>query len=202
MNAEHSKISGQAGDLVETERIFRSVDAEPCRTDFDGRSLRTALGSFATGVTVITARSPQGVLAGVTVNSFASVSLEPPLVLWSLSLYSPSLAIFQHASHYAINVLAADQADVSNHFARPGQAPGGKFAGVEFATGITGAPLLRDCCTWFECANEMRHAGGDHLIFIGRVVALRQTSRPPLLFHGGRYCELTEQRVGSDKGNT
>lgn len=161
--------------------------------DFDPREFRNALGSFATGITVITARDAQGGLAGLTVNSFASVSLDPPLVLWSLSLYSPSLAIFQNCSHYAINVLAADQTHLSQRFSRPSEdAAGGKFAGLEFEVGLGGAPLLRDCCARFECRNETRHPGGDHLIFVGLVEQYRRAERAPLLFHGGRYRTFAE----------
>lgn len=159
--------------------------------EFDTRAFRTALGSFATGVTVITARGVSGELAGLTVNSFASVSLAPPLVLWSLSLYSPALAVFQHCSHYAINVLAADQVELSEHFARPSKEKSeNKFAALKFDTGSGGAPLLQGCCARFECRNETRHAGGDHLIFIGLVEKYLREERAPLLFQGGQYREL------------
>jgi flavin reductase (DIM6/NTAB) family NADH-FMN oxidoreductase RutF len=161
--------------------------------DIDPRELRNTLGSFATGITVITARAADDTLVGLTVNSFASVSLDPPLVLWSLSLYSPSLAVFQHCSHYAINVLAADQMHLSQRFSRPSEEGSGKFAGLEFDTGRGGAPLLRDCCAWFECRNETRHPGGDHLIFIGLVEGLQRSERAPLLYHGGRYCSLAAE---------
>ncbi|MBI3523134.1 MAG: flavin reductase family protein [Betaproteobacteria bacterium] len=158
---------------------------------FDTRAFRSALGSFATGVTVITARGANDELAGLTVNSFASVSLDPPLVLWSLSLYSPALAVFQHCSHYAINVLAADQADLSEHFARPTKdRTGEKFHTLKFDTGMGGAPLLPGCCARFECRNETRHAGGDHLIFVGLVEKFMREERAPLLFQGGQYRRL------------
>ncbi len=157
--------------------------------ELDTRAFRDALGSFATGVTIVTAKGADGMLAGLTINSFASVSLDPPLVLWSLSLYSPSLPIFQNCSHYAINVLAQDQVALSNHFAA-GQTD--RFAGREFTPGACGAPLLPGCCAWFECKNEMRHAGGDHLIFVGLVEHYRKESRPPLLFQGGQYRSLAE----------
>jgi len=155
----------------------------------DTRAFRNALGSFATGVTVITARGADGTLAGLTINSFASVSLDPPLVLWSLSLYSPTLAIFQNCSHYAINVLAQDQIPLSTRFA---SSLADRFAGLEFTAGSAGAPLLPGCCAWFECRNEMRHAGGDHLIFVGQVERYRQEPRAPLLFQCGQYRALAE----------
>jgi flavin reductase (DIM6/NTAB) family NADH-FMN oxidoreductase RutF len=159
---------------------------------FDSREFRNALGCYATGIVIMTACGPDGRLAGVTVNSFASVSLEPPLVLWSLSLYSPSLAAFQHCHHYAINVLAADQIDHSQRFSRPSNGAASKFDGLSFDTGRGGAPLLHDACAWFECRNETRHPGGDHLIFIGLVEAFRRNERPPLLYHAGRYRTLSE----------
>lgn len=156
---------------------------------FDTRAFRTALGMFATGVTVITTRSEHGEYAGFTASSFNSVSLDPPLVLWSLSLYSPSLPVFQNCSHYAINVLAADQADLSQRFATQAI---DRFAGVEFSPGVGGAPLLPGCCAWFECRNEVRHAGGDHIIFVGLVEKFAHHDRAPLVFQGGRYRGLVD----------
>lgn len=165
-------------------------------TNFDSREFRHALGCFATGIAVVTARDQQGEPVGLTINSFASVSLDPPLVLWSLSLYSPSLAVFQHCSHYAINILSADQLDYSQRFSRPGETAASKFTGIDFAQGAGGAPLLHDCCAWFECRNETRHAGGDHLIFVGLVEQFRraQAAPAPLLFHAGRYRYLVEEQ--------
>ncbi|MDD5295308.1 MAG: flavin reductase family protein [Rhodocyclaceae bacterium] len=159
------------------------------QTPVDRRSLRGALGMFATGVTVITTRRADGTYAGFTANSFSSVSLEPPLVLWSLGLDSPNLPTFEASSHYAINVLAADQAHLSQRFAASGT---DKFAGLALLPGAGGAPLLPGCCAWFECANETRYPGGDHLIFIGRVLAYAREERAPLIFHEGRYRQATD----------
>lgn len=170
-----------------------SLNVDDCfeTNEFDTREFRNALGSFATGVTVITARDVDGGLTGLTVNSFASVSLDPPLVLWSLSRHSQALAAFQHCSHYAVNILAADQVDLSTHFAKPSAGRGeDKFAGLKFDIGSGGAPLLRGCCAWFECRNERRHAGGDHLIFVGQVEKFSCRDRSPLLFHAGQYRRL------------
>ncbi|OHC65303.1 MAG: hypothetical protein A2045_09815 [Rhodocyclales bacterium GWA2_65_20] len=153
----------------------------------DTRSLRDALGEFATGVTVVTARGADGQPVGVTVNSFASVSLDPPLVLWSLGLQSPALAVFESCSHYAINVLAADQVEISQRFS---QSQSDRFAGIDLKVGAGGTPILPGCCAWFECRNEMRHAGGDHLIFVGLVENFRREAKPPLIFHGGCYRTL------------
>ncbi len=152
---------------------------------FDSRELRDTLGRFATGVTVVTALAPNGMAIGLTVSSFNSVSLEPPLILWSLSADSPNREAFEAAHYYAVNVLAAAQADVSNQFAAR---LADKFEGVDWRPGVGGAPLLSGCCAWFEVKNTQRVAGGDHLIFIGEVVGIdRDPSRAPLLFHDGRY---------------
>lgn len=161
---------------------------QPNLQDFDPRDLRDALGEFATGVTVLTTRGPDGEPVGVTINSFASVSLEPPLVLWSLGLQSPSLAAFEACSHYAVNVLAADQAELSQRFAL---ARDDRFAGLELKVGSGGTPLIQGCCAWFECRNERHYPGGDHLIFVGHVERFRRGQRPPLVFHGGLYRSLS-----------
>lgn len=154
----------------------------------DHRAFRDALGSFATGIAVVTACAPDGEFVGLTVNSFNSVSLDPPLVLWSLDLASPNLEAFRAASHYVVNILAADQVELSQHFAS--RQPD-KFGDLQLCLGAGGAPLLQGCCAWFECANETRHPGGDHLIFLGRVERFaHDPARPPLLYHAGRYRQL------------
>ncbi|MDP2825196.1 MAG: flavin reductase family protein [Sulfuritalea sp.] len=153
----------------------------------DRRTFRNALGEFATGVTVVTARGADGQPIGVTVNSFASVSLEPPLVLWSLGLQSSALAVFESCRHYAVNIMAADQAEFSQRFA---QSQSDRFAGIELKVGAGGTPLLPGCCAWFECRNEMRYPGGDHLIFVGYVESFHRQEKPPLIFHRGRYRSL------------
>jgi flavin reductase (DIM6/NTAB) family NADH-FMN oxidoreductase RutF len=160
---------------------------QPFPIQFDSRSLRDALGEFATGVAVVTARGADGQPVGVTINSFASVSLEPPLVLWSLGLASPSLAAFESCSHYAVNILAADQVDFSQRFS---QAQEDRFAGIATTAGTGGTPLLPGCSAWFECRNEIRYPGGDHLILVGYVENFRREPKAPLVFHGGRYREL------------
>lgn len=160
---------------------------------FDTRSFRNALGSFATGVAVVTARDHTNTPIGLTINSFTSVSLDPPFVLWSLNLSSSLLDSFRHCEHYAINILAADQAPLSQRFATPSKnRMGDKFSGLDFCSGYSDAPLLPDCCAWFECRNETQHAGGDHLIFIGRVERFHLAQRPPLLFHTGQYRTIQE----------
>ncbi len=152
------------------------------------RDFRAALGNFATGVTVLTAVAENGERIGVTISSFNSVSLDPPLVLWSLSNDSPNLDAFRSAKFYAVNVLAADQQEISNRFAA---SHGDRFAGVAIRDGAHGIPLLDGCCATFECVNEIQYAGGDHLIFVGRVEHFAQDAeKSPLIFHGGRYREL------------
>ncbi|MDP6173192.1 MAG: flavin reductase [Rhodospirillales bacterium] len=151
---------------------------------FEARRLRDCLGQFATGVTVVTVKAADGSLVGLTANSFSSVSLDPPLVLWSLQKEAASLPVFKDASYYAINVLGADQMDISNHFARPAE---DKFEGVDYSLGASGAPLIDGCVAWFECRNEITHEGGDHLIFVGHVERFDHAERPALLFVAGRY---------------
>jgi flavin reductase (DIM6/NTAB) family NADH-FMN oxidoreductase RutF len=156
---------------------------------FSPREFRAALGMFATGVTIVTTRTADGMPIGLTANSFNSVSLEPPLVLWSLSQAAASLATFRTGSHYAINVLAADQKSLAERFAAKGA---DRWSGVESVPGTGGAPLIAGAAATFECFNRSRYDEGDHVIFVGEVE--RCTCRAdalPLLFHGGRfYTEL------------
>jgi flavin reductase (DIM6/NTAB) family NADH-FMN oxidoreductase RutF len=152
------------------------------------RSFRDALGQFATGVTVVTSVGLDGSPIGLTISSFNSVSLDPPLILWSLSLNSPNLEAFRKARYYAINVLSAEQTDVSYRFASRVE---NRFAGISQRTGLGGAPLIEGCSAWFECEAEAQYPGGDHLILVGRVVRFAQgTSESPLIFHNARYRRL------------
>jgi flavin reductase (DIM6/NTAB) family NADH-FMN oxidoreductase RutF len=156
----------------------------------DPRALRNSLGRYATGVAVVTAVDQDGHPIGLTVNSFAAVSLEPPLVLWSLANSSKYLEAFRHASHYCVNVLTAEQVDISNRFATW---PVDRFAGLAWHAGLGGVPRLDGCCAWFEVRNDMQHSGGDHLIFVGQVEDFGEDpDAAPLLFHGGRYRRLAE----------
>ena len=160
--------------------------------DFDSTAFRSALGRFATGVTVVTAMGTDGRPIGLTVSSFNSVSLAPPLVLWSLSLTSGSLPILDAASHYAVNVLAADQLEVAKRFATRGNATD-RFAQFPWRPGGNGAPLLEGCTAWFECYNRSRYREGDHCIFVGEVERCGHTDAMPLVFHAGGF-DLTPQR--------
>ena len=156
----------------------------------DSRELRDALGHFATGVTIVTTTDAEGQPVGVTVNSFASVSLDPPLVLWSLAKRSFSLPAFTQAGGFATHVLASNQQAQSDRFAR---GAGDKFNGVDTAQGIDGIPLLPGCAAVFECSTEHQYDGGDHLIFVGRVRKLHVDDRAPLLFYRGRYAAPEEE---------
>jgi flavin reductase (DIM6/NTAB) family NADH-FMN oxidoreductase RutF len=152
---------------------------------FSSLEFRAALAMFATGVTIVTARDPDGQCIGLTANSFNSVSLDPPLVLWSLSRAAASLAAFTRGSHYAINILAADQRALADRFA---SRAGDRFAGIPFREGAGGAPVLEGVAAAFECFNRSRYEEGDHVIFVGEVEhCARQERASPLIFHGGRY---------------
>ncbi len=159
-------------------------------TAIDPGALRKALGSFATGVTIITARGEDGAPMGLTVNSFNSVSLNPPLVLWSLANNAMSLPAFKAAEHWAVHVLAADQDELSGRFARRGT---DKFAGLEVETGAAEVPLLKGCMARFQCRTVSQHLGGDHVIFIGEVLDFDSAESAPLVFHGGRYAHATKR---------
>ena len=152
---------------------------------FSKTEFRASLAMFATGVTIVTARTPSGVLVGLTANSFNSVSMSPPLVLWSLSHAASSMAALSTGSHYAINILAADQQALAERFASK---HGDRWDGVAFADGMAGAPLLTGAVASFECFNRSQYTEGDHVIFVGEVE--RCSHRPgaaPLLYHGGKF---------------
>ena len=152
---------------------------------FSARDFRAALGMFATGVTIVTARDTQGAPVGLTANSFNSVSLSPPLVLWSLARSAGSMPAFERGSHYAINILAADQRALAERFA--GKAVD-RFEGLAFREGAGGAPILDGSAAVFECFNRSRYEEGDHVIFVGEVERCRRRAgAQPLIFHGGRY---------------
>lgn len=153
--------------------------------NFSLQQFRLALGMFATGVTIVTARDADGSYIGLTANSFNSVSLTPPLVLWSLAQSAGSMAAFSKGSHYAINILSADQQDLANQFATRG---GDRFTGLDFRLGAGGAPLLQGAAATFECFNRSRYEEGDHVIFVGEVEACtHRDGASPLLFHGGKF---------------
>jgi flavin reductase (DIM6/NTAB) family NADH-FMN oxidoreductase RutF len=155
---------------------------------FDHRDFRNALGNFATGVTIVTARSRSGEPLGLTANSFNSVSLDPPLVLFSLNRRAYSLQSFEEAGNFAVNVLRDDQQDISRLFA---QALTDKWQGLDFDTWESGAPILRHALAVFDCSTHAVHDGGDHLIFIGRVLKFaHDPAGQPLLYFRGNYGQV------------
>ncbi len=160
MDADHSFVPGPA-----TARRFRD-----------------ALGGFATGVTIVTTRF-DGQPVAIIANSFASVSLEPPLILWSPARLSRRFAAFERAEHFAVHVLGADQSDLLARFARPDT--GFDLPGI--VDNPQAVPLLPACLARFECRTHARHDGGDHLILIGQVLRATHGAGDPLIFSAGRY---------------
>ena len=160
---------------------------------FDSKEYRRALGTYPTGVTVVTTLAPDGAPVGITVNSFASLSLEPPLVLWALNTGSASLGAFDRAQYFAVNILAEDQVELSRRFASPAA---NKFSHLEVHAGIEGVPLIAGCAACLECRAAARHNGGDHILFIGHVERFGyDAQKRPLVFFAGKYltagCDIT-----------
>ncbi|MCC0056656.1 MAG: flavin reductase [Rhodobiaceae bacterium] len=161
----------------------------------DIRGFRECLGQYVTGVTVMTAEH-EGALVGMTVNSFASLSLDPPLILWSIRKNSTSLDTFRAAPNFVVNVLASDQIAVSQQFAVSGDV---KFDGIVYERGIHGQPLLAGSAATLECSLEAEHDGGDHYLLVGRVNRFRRHDRQPLVFKQGRYAATIEHPSGGNK---
>jgi flavin reductase (DIM6/NTAB) family NADH-FMN oxidoreductase RutF len=156
--------------------------------EFDSLHFRNALSQFATGVTIITTRLPDGSFLGLTASSFNSVSLDPPLVLWSLAQTANSLPVFTGNSHYVINILSGNQATLAERFAKRID---NRFEGVEFELSRTGLPILKGVAAWFECHNRSRYPEGDHVIFVGEVERCNATPQPALVFHAGKFVATT-----------
>jgi flavin reductase (DIM6/NTAB) family NADH-FMN oxidoreductase RutF len=166
---------------------FRGAEFQEA-TSGDSSALRGALGKFATGVTVITTCDSSGALQGLTANSFGSLSLDPPLVQWSLQKQAQSLRQFARAEHFTVNVLSQAQRELSRHFATPSR---DKFAGISYRSGLGGSPVLPDSLAVIEC-RSMRHIeAGDHVIFIGEVVRFLEGQGRPLIFSSGEYHQLS-----------
>lgn len=157
----------------------------------DPREFRNTVGCFATGITVITTLDEGGGPVGFTANSFTSLSLEPPLVLFCLDRKVASFEAFAPERPFAVNILSSDQTDVSQRFATSGPE---KWEGVAFECWETGSPILPHCLANLECTIESIHEGGDHVIVIGRVVSIRRSDGPAgaLLYYKGRYAELAD----------
>jgi flavin reductase (DIM6/NTAB) family NADH-FMN oxidoreductase RutF len=150
--------------------------------------LRRSLGQFATGVTVVTCCASDGSPRGITANSFSSVSLAPPLVLWNIAKVSNSLNAYLNAERFAVHVLRADQQSFAEHFARTDHAV---YNGIDYEVSDDNVPILRDVLARFDCATEAIHNAGDHHIIIGKVLAHMSGDGAPLLFHGGEYIAIT-----------
>lgn len=154
----------------------------------EGRAFRDALGEFATGVAAVTTTVADSNPIGITVNSFSSVSLDPPLVLWCLDKKSDTLDVFEACSGFTINILSGQQQDLSNRLSRPGDHG---LDGIATTPGVNGCPTIDDALASFECAVDARHDAGDHIIMVGRVVEFhRHDQEAPLIYHRGAYCAL------------
>lgn len=149
--------------------------------------LRSAFGHYATGVAIITARGAGGQPVGMTANSFSSLSLDPPLVLWNIAHASGNYEAFRSADCFAVHVLHAGQGELARVFSTKNI---DRFAGVETSAGASGAPLLSDFHARFDCETHAHHEGGDHLIIVGRVLAAEVRAGVPLLFYRGRFAAV------------
>ncbi|MEI6027377.1 MAG: flavin reductase [Betaproteobacteria bacterium] len=155
---------------------------------FDPRDFRQALGRFATGVTIVTTRAADGTPVGMTANSFNSVSMDPPMVLWSLARSARSLPAFAQTRHWNVHILANDQEALSNRFAKAGE---DKFTGLTLDNSPNGAPLIPGCSARFQCRTAFQYEGGDHIIFVGEVMDFDRSERAPLVFVTGGYALAT-----------
>jgi 3-hydroxy-9,10-secoandrosta-1,3,5(10)-triene-9,17-dione monooxygenase reductase component len=163
----------------------------------DQRAFRDALGSFVTGVTIVTTRDEAGADIGLTANSFNSVSLDPPMVLWSLALSSSNLAAFRSSRWWAVHILASEQEPLSGRFA---QRSDEKFAGLALTRGPGDIPLLEGCAARFICRQAYEYEGGDHAIFVGQVLEFDRAGRPPLIYHEGRYGRVIAEAQDGEAG--
>jgi flavin reductase (DIM6/NTAB) family NADH-FMN oxidoreductase RutF len=166
------------------------------RPDFTEREFRDTLAAFVTGVTVICAAGPPGKYAGFTANSFNSVSLDPPLVLWSLDWRAQTLPFFEQAERYTVNILAHDQVALAERFSQPHE---DRFAGVEYRLGAAGAPLIGGCVGWLECRRHTQVRVGDHVLFIGHVETCARGHGQALVFHHGRFT--TTREIGASESS-
>lgn len=158
---------------------------------FDLHTFRQTLGLFVTGVTIITCRDRDGAPVGITANSFNSVSLDPPLILWSVGNFARSLPAFSEATDFAVHILRDDQVELSKRFARSGV---DKFSDLPIVSGLGEVPLLADCAARLECSLHATHPAGDHVLFIAEVKRLASnTACMPLVYHGGRYAALSDR---------
>ncbi len=181
MNARRS------GDTAMQHAVSAGDVPSQIMSEFDALEFRNALGRFATGVTIVTTVDAAGERYGVTANSYNSVSLDPPLVLWSLAKTSRSIDAFDACKAFAVHILGAHQEDLAKRFAA---SSADKFAGLDVHAGLNGVPLFEECAAHFECTLENRFEGGDHVIFLGRVEHFAHGDAAPLLFHDGKFARV------------
>lgn len=158
----------------------------------DTRRLRSVLGKYATGVAIITTQAAEAGPVGITVNSFSSVSLAPPLVMWSIACKAYSRPVFEAAGYWAVHILAYEQDELSARFA---QAGADKFADIPVERGLHGLPLLPGCAARLQCKSSLIHEGGDHLILLGEVLDYEANEAAPLVFHSGKYGAFQERTL-------
>jgi flavin reductase (DIM6/NTAB) family NADH-FMN oxidoreductase RutF len=165
------------------------MNIEVSGNQFDSKELRNVLGCFGTGVTVVTTIGASGERVGLTANSFSSVSLDPPIVLWSLGKQSRYLPVFHESGRFVINVLGVDQLHLSNQFAKPSD---DRFAGVECKEGLGGLPVIQGCAANIECETISAQEVGDHVLFLGKILRYSHIKKDSLLFCNGTYARATE----------
>jgi len=169
-------------------RLDTAATTDWGRVDFEAKELRQVLGSYPTGVAIVVTRTPEGRNVGLTINSFASLSLDPPLVLWSLVRHSPNLAVFRDCRHFTINVLGSDQEALARRFANPTIVD--KFEGVAVREAPEGVSALQGSVATLVCSSDQQQMAGDHLLLVGRVLRTDGAPADPLVFHAGRFAAL------------
>lgn len=174
--------------LAEATPDLQAQPAPWGQTDLAPRTLRNLMGAYPTGVAIVTMRTRDGRDVGLTINSFASLSLDPPLVLWSLVNHSPNLDAFRDCAHFAINVLADGQEELARRFATPAIAD--KFEGVAVAQAPEDLPVIAGALAVLVCENDHSRTVGDHLLMVGRIVRTGHQPAAPLVFHAGRFTAL------------
>lgn len=189
MNHQPNDTPNAPDAPIAQTNLAADAPAQDHAIPFDPRDFRRALSMFGTGVTIVTARAEDGTPVGMTANSFNSVSLDPPMVLWSLAKSARSLAVFHAAEHWNVHILANGQDSLSNRFARAGE---DKFTGLALDESRTAAPLLPGCSARFQCRTVFRYEGGDHIIFVGEVIGFDRSERAPLLYVSGAYALATQ----------
>ena len=163
------------------------ISTQAAQSALDPLELRRCLASFVTGVTVMTVLDADGKPEGITANSFSSLSLDPPLIVWSLRLSSRSFNTYQNAARFTVNILAEDQVDISNRFASSGV---DRFEGVAYTPGLGGVPLINGCVSYLECSLDASYPGGDHVLFVGRVERIHTHEGRPLAYGSGGYLSV------------